>query len=62
MLGGHARVGHTLTRELDLTLLLHLHDAPYLFNPSSLAHATAEQRRTEAEHGDPSDNGRSKKS
>ena len=42
--GLNARIGHTLTRELDLTLLLHLHDAPYLFNPSSLDHDTAEQR------------------
>ena len=32
----NARVGHALTPHTELTLLLHLYDAPYLFNPSSL--------------------------
>ena len=35
--GLNARVGHALTPHTELTLLLHLYDAPYLFNPSSLA-------------------------
>ena len=34
--GLNARVGHALTPHTELTLLLHLYDAPYLFNPSSL--------------------------
>ena len=42
--GLNARIGHTLTPELDLTFLLHLHDAPYLFNPSSLDRDTANAR------------------
>ena len=41
--GLNARVGHALTTHTELTLLLHLYDAPYLFNPSSLA---AEPART----------------
>ena len=41
--GLNARVGHALTTHTELTLLLHLYDAPYLFNPSSLA---AESART----------------
>ena len=39
--GLNARVGHALTPHTELTLLLHLYDAPYLFNPSSLAAETA---------------------
>ena len=35
--GLNARVGHALTPHTELTLLLHWYDAPYLFNPSSLA-------------------------
>lgn len=34
--GLNALVGRALTPQLDLKLLLHLYDAPYLFNPSSL--------------------------
>lgn len=41
--GLNARVSHNLNPQLDLTLLLHLHDAPYLFNPSSLDQNTAAQ-------------------
>ena len=39
--GLNARVGHALTPHTELTLLLHLYDAPYLFNPSSLDAETA---------------------
>ena len=41
--GLNARVGHAFTTHTELTLLLHLYDAPYLFNPSSL---DAEAART----------------
>lgn len=34
--GLNVRVGHALAPHAELTLLLHLYDAPYLFNPSSL--------------------------
>ena len=41
--GINARIGHALTPQLHLSLLMHLHDAPYLFNPSSLDRVTAEK-------------------
>ena len=40
----NAHVGRTLTPHTELTLLLHWYDAPYLFNPSSLAAAAARDR------------------
>jgi len=40
----NARVGRALTAHTELTLLLHLYDAPYLFNPSSLDAETARDR------------------
>ena len=42
--GLNARVGHALTPHTELTLLLHWYDAPYLFNPSSLAVDAAQDR------------------
>ena len=39
--GLNAHVGRALTPHTELTLLLHWYDAPYLFNPSSLAAAAA---------------------
>ena len=42
--GLNARVGHALTTHTELTLLLHLYDAPYLFNPSSLDAEAAQDR------------------
>lgn len=40
--GLNARVSHALNPRLELSLLFHLYDAPYLFNPSSLDQRTAE--------------------
>ena len=42
--GLNAHVGRTLTPHTELTLLLHWYDAPYLFNPSSLAADAAHTR------------------
>ena len=42
--GLNAHVGHALTPHTELTLLLHLYDAPYLFNPSSLDAPAARTR------------------
>ena len=42
--GFNALVGHALTPHTELTLLLHLYDAPYLFNPSSLDAEAARDR------------------